>query len=346
MFPANPTLLRILDANLNRAREGLRVVEEHARFGLNDAGLSAQLKQLRHDLEVLTRPLAQQAIVHRDTPGDVGTTLSTSGETSRASASDVVRANASRVGEALRAIEEYAKPLDAGVSRGVEAVRYRFYELERLLASRLKPSGKLASVRLMVIVTESVCRRPWLKAASEALAGGAGCLQLREKSIDGRDLLARARAMVELCRKHDAVAIINDRPDIAVLSGADGVHVGQTDLPAREARRIVGRDAILGVSTHSVADAERARDEGADYIGVGPVYRSTTKPRAFVLGVDGARQVIASAGVPTFAIAGIHVGNIHEVMPTGCTGVAVSSTVLSSDDPRRASSELIAAMSG
>jgi thiamine-phosphate pyrophosphorylase len=141
------------------------------------------------------------------------------------------------------------------------------------------------------------------------------------------------------------LAIINDRPDVAVLSGADGVHVGQGDLPARDVRRIVGPDAIVGVSTHSVADAQKASDDGADYIGVGPVYRSKTKPRAFVLGVDGASQVIASSAMPTFAIAGIDARNIHEVGATRCTGVAVSSSVLSSDDPRRASGELIEAMS-
>lgn len=345
MFPANPSILRILDANLNRAREGLRVVEEHARFSLNDASLSAQLKQLRHDLERATRAIAQQAIMYRDTPGDIGTTISTPAEMSRGTGTDVVRANASRLTEALRVIEEYAKPLDAHTSRAVEAIRYRFYEIERRLMVRLRPASRLTSLRLMVIVTESICRRPWLEAAREALAGGAGCLQLREKSLEGGELLERARALVGLCREQDALAIINDRPDIAVLSGADGVHVGQTDLPAREARRIVGPDAIVGVSTHSVADAECARDDGADYIGVGPVHRSTTKPRAFVLGIDGTRQIIASAATPTFAIAGIDAGNIHEVSATGCTGVAVSSAVLSADEPRRAAGALIEAMS-
>jgi thiamine-phosphate pyrophosphorylase len=345
MNQANPALLRIIDANCNRTREGLRVVEEHARFALDDAELSASLKQLRHDFESATRSLAARAVVYRDTPGDVGTMIATASEKTRGSGADVARANASRAGEALRVVEEYAKPVDPTCAAAVEAVRYRFYELERRLNARLRPASRLASVRLMVIVTESVCHGAWLDAARQALLGGAGCLQLREKSLDGRQLLERARLFVALCREHQALAVINDRPDIALLSGADGVHVGQGDLPAREARKIVGTDAIVGVSTHSIEDARRAHDDGADYIGVGPVYRSSTKPRDFVVGVEGAKQIVASTDLPAFAIAGIDAGNANAVMSTGCAGIAVSSAVLTSDDPGRSARELIDAIS-
>src|SRR5439155_23007319 len=94
----------------------------------------------------------------------------------------------------------------------------------------------LASVRLYVLITESICKRPWLEAAEQAIVGGADCLQLREKNLDGAEFLGRAREFVELCRRHKVLSIINDRPDIALPSGADGVHVGQEDLPARQVR--------------------------------------------------------------------------------------------------------------
>src|SRR5688572_4229197 len=248
----NRDVLRILDANANRAREALRVVEDYARFVLDDAGLCADLKQLRHDLTESLRSIVGDAILHRDTPGDVGTSFKTHSELSRANVSEVVTAAGKRLGEALRAIEEFTKTVDVNIASRVEALRYRFYDVERRLAQTVRPPACLfAEVRLYVLITESLCKHPWLDAAEQAILGGADCLQLREKNFDGADLLARANQLVELCRRHGVLCIINDRPDIAMLAGADGVHLGQEDLPARDVRKLLGRDKIIGVSTHN-----------------------------------------------------------------------------------------------
>jgi thiamine-phosphate pyrophosphorylase len=259
--------LRIIDANLNRAREALRVVEDYARFALDDQSLCASLKQLRHDLVEATAPWSRDAMFHRDTPGDVGTTTKTTSEQSRQDMAHVVTAAGKRLGEALRVIEEVLKTENPAHASKVESIRYRFYEVEQQIAFTLRSAACVfASVRLYVLVTESQCRQPWLDAAREAIEGGADCLQLREKSLDGGEFLRRAKQFVALCRAHKVISIINDRADIALAAGADGVHLGQDDLPAREARKLLGSGKIVGVSTHRIEQARQAILDGADYM--------------------------------------------------------------------------------
>src|SRR5262249_1596908 len=149
--------------------------------------------------------------------------------------------------------------------------------------------------------------------------------------------LVRARQLAALCHRHGVVCIINDRADIAVLSNADGVHVGQSDLPAAEARKLVGANKIVGVSTHNLEQARQAVRDGANYIGVGPVFPSSTKPRDFLPGLELARQVVsADLPIPAVAIAGINRANVDEVLESGIRAVAVSSAVIGEKDPRSA----------
>ena len=336
----NPAVLRLLDANANRAREALRVLEDYSRFVLDSCELSAGLKSIRHDLADSLDEVLPQAILHRDTPGDVGTGNKTQAELRREDLNDVVIAAGKRLGEALRAIEEYLKTISPSDSVNIEQLRYRFYDLEQRLARTLRPAGPFSDVRLYILITETCCRRPWLAAAEEVLQGGADCLQLREKGLDAGELLRRARELVALCHRYRKPCIINDRPDLAILSGADGVHVGQDDLPAIEARKLIGPDKILGVSTHRIDQARQAVLDGADYVGVGPIFKSSTKPRDFVAGLDYARQAASQIPIPALAIAGITTANVDEVLATGIRAVAVTAAVLDSDDPRSSTAEL------
>ncbi len=336
----NGQVQRLFDANANRAREAMRVLEDYARFVLDHDGLSAELKLLRHELTAATGPFLAAAVLHRDTPGDVGTTITTAAEQHRADLADVVTAAGKRLGEAVRSLEEYAKTFDSPAAARLEAIRYRFYTVEQQLARTLHPVARFAAVRLYVLITESACRHPWEHTAEQAIAGGADALQLREKSLDGGELLARARRFVAVCRRHNVLAIINDRPDVALLSGADGVHVGQDDLPAADVRRLLGPDKIVGVSTHEVAHAERAVVDGADYVGVGPVFPSTTKPRDIAPGLPYAAAVVAKVRIPAVAIAGITAANVRQVLATGVRCVAVTAAVTAADDPRAAAAAL------
>jgi thiamine-phosphate pyrophosphorylase len=334
--------LRLLDANANRAREGLRVVEDVGRFMLDDATLAAGLKRVRHALDIALRPLAGEALAWRDVGGDVGTTITTPTERQRASTADVARAAGKRVGEALRAIEEVLKIVDPNAAAGVERARYEFYRLEQRLLRQLDRSGRMGGVRVYVLITESICRENWQKVAAAALSGGADCLQLREPDLPADELLSRARWLVAACREAGAVSIVNDRPDIAVLSNADGVHVGQDDLPPAEVRKIVGPDRLVGVSTHGIEQAQAAVAAGADYLGVGPMFPSATKPRDILPGPAYAKQA-AALQCPTVAIGGITLANVAEVVATGVTAVAVTACVCGSDDPAAAVRELRAA---
>lgn len=341
-----PATLRILDANANRAREALRVVEDYARFVLDDGQLSAKLKQLRHDLATATAGFVDEAILHRDTPGDVGTANKTAAEQSRDDLNHVITAAGKRLGEALRTIEEYLKTADASRAAQVERIRYAFYDIEQQIALTLRPAACVfAKVRLYVLITESVCKKPWLETAEQAILGGADCLQFREKELETGEFFRRAKQFVEMCRRHNVISIVNDRADIALAVDADGVHVGQTDLPAREARKLIGSRKILGVSTHNLAQAKQAVLDGADYIGVGPFFESATKTRDFVAGADYARQVAEQIRVPAVAIAGISEQNVDEVLASGMKAVAVTAAVCGADDPRTAAQRLKARLS-
>jgi thiamine-phosphate pyrophosphorylase len=338
------SVLRIIDANANRAREALRVMEEAARFTLDDRELTALHKALRHDLAALLRRFGELEL-HRDTPGDVGTAIGTAAERTRESVADVARAAGRRLGEALRALEEYGKTLDADFAGGVERIRYRAYEAERRLLLALG-GGRAPQWRVCVILGEASCAgRPWENVARSIVAAQPDCIQLREKDLDDGELLARARALREMTRGRTAL-VVNDRPDVALLAGADGVHLGQGDLPCADVRRLVGREMLLGVSTSSVAEARRARADGADYCGIGPMFPSPTKHKERIAGPAALRAYRAWDGLPHLAIGGITPERLNEVIAAGGLGIAVSSGVCAAPDPGAVVRELMSRMQG
>jgi thiamine-phosphate pyrophosphorylase len=333
---------RIIDANANRAREAMRVAEEAARFALERPDLAEALKRLRHDLRAaLARLDARGLVLSRDTAGDVGTAIWTESERSRAGALDVARAAFKRLTEALRAIEEYGKVLDAEMAARVERLRYRAYDLEKRFEEASRPAAKLAAGGLCALLTESLCRRPWAEVLRGILAGGAAAVQVREKGMADGQLLARAREAARAAHEAGALAIVNDRPDIAVLAAADGVHAGQGDLAPHEARRIVGPDRIVGVSTHSLAQALAAAEAGADYVGCGPMFQSGTKPQEVVPGTALAAEVAREVGVPVMAIGGITAAGAAEVLAAGVKWLAVSSAVCAAGDPEAETRRLV-----
>jgi thiamine-phosphate pyrophosphorylase len=304
-----PSVMRILDANANRAREALRVMEEAARFVLDHSELAGELKRLRHDLAA-AMAVFPEASAWRDTPGDVGTRSSTESEATRRSVRHVALAAGRRLSEALRAIEEYGKVRDADFGRTIEALRYRGYDLEQRLTLALG-SGRRRQWRLCVLLSECLCPgNDWYAVAQAAVDGGADCLQLREKALDGGDLLDRARRLRTLCEPRGVSLMVNDRPDIALLAGADGVHVGQGDLPVAAVRRLVGDQLLVGVSTSSLPEAQRALAEGADYCGVGPMFPTTTKHKDVIVGPAYLQAYLAWGGLPHLAIGGITAANI------------------------------------
>jgi len=328
------TARRIIDANANRAREALRVMEDAARFTLDDAELSAALKSLRHRLAEALAPLGDLT-PHRDTPGDVGTAITTDAEQARTGVRGVAVAAGKRLSEALRSIEEYAKTLPGGAATAaaVERLRYAGYTAEQQLVARF-PGRPAPQWRLCVLLTESLCGpRPWRDVLAAALAGGADCIQVRDKRLPAAALLGRVRETIDICRGRAAV-VVNDRPDVARAAGADGVHLGQHDLPAADARRLVGDGLLIGVSTSRLDQARAALAAGADYCGVGPMYPTTTvDDKPDIAGPDYLRAYTGWGRLPHLAIGGITPGNLAPLVEAGARGVAVSATVCRADDP-------------
>ena len=165
------------------------------------------------------------------------------------------------------------------------------------------------------------------------LEGGCRLVQLREKTMPLNDLYPVARALRRRCREAACLFIVNDRVDLALAVEADGVHVGQNDLPAREARRLLGPGMILGVSTHDESQARRARDDGADYVAVGSMYPTSSKPVFRLVGPELIRRVRPEIPVPLVAIGGITVDNVADVIRAGADAVAVISAVCAAPDP-------------
>jgi thiamine-phosphate pyrophosphorylase len=331
---------RILDANANRAREALRVVEDYCRFVLDDAFLSRQLKQLRHDLVEALETLPVNLLTARDTPGDVGTRIATEHEQHRHSLGAVVRANLKRLQEAMRSLEEFGKVASPALGRTLEQLRYRVYTLEQAILTGSEARRRLVDARLYVLLSGSGCSAALDWTLREAASGGAQIVQLREKNLSDRALLDRARQVRRWTREAGVLFIVNDRPDIARLAEADGVHVGQDDLSVRGARRVFGPDALIGVSTHDLDQVRRAVLDGASYLGVGPTFPSGTKEFPEYPGLDFVRQVAAETSLPAFVLGGVTPDNVGAVLAAGARRVAVSQAICQADEPRAVAAAL------
>jgi thiamine-phosphate pyrophosphorylase len=332
---------RILDANANRAREALRVVEEFCRFSLEDAFLSGELKRLRHDLaEALSGISPKLLLGARETQQDVGTRISTATEQERHSLPDVLSANCKRLQESLRALEEYGKLHGPDLGRAFEGLRYRAYTLERAVMLGFRARERLRDAVLYVLVGGSSCTASVEWTIKEAAAGGAQIFQLREKQLDDREWLRRAHAARRWTEQAGVLLIVNDRPDIARLVHADGVHLGQEDMAVKDARTILGADALIGVSTHNVEQLRQAILDGTDYVGIGPTFTTPTKHFEGLAGLDFVRQAAAETTLPAFAIGGISLENVHDVVLAGARRVAVSQVICSAEEPRHAAAAL------
>jgi thiamine-phosphate pyrophosphorylase len=338
---------RILDASANRAREGLRVVEDYARFVLDDPMLTRRLKDVRHRLAGALGGLDPELLLSaRDTPGDVGTHIMTATERVRTSPRALLTANFKRAAEALRSLEEYTKLFDEWLSGRFEVLRYDVYTLEKLMLTAVKAHWTLEAARLYVLVGGLPTLGDLTWVVGEALAGGAEVIQLREKGLADREVLRRAREVRGLTARARARFVLNDRPDLALLSGADGVHLGQDDVSIRDARRVVGPNAQVGVSTHDPAQIEAALLGGASYLGVGPVFPSATKSFPAWAGPALVRHAAGATTRPWFAIGGITQENIDAVLEAGATRVAVGAAVVRADRPRAAAAALRARLDG
>ena len=341
-------VLRLLDANLDRAREGLRVVEDWCRFGMERSDLVARLKDLRQRLGLLHQSRYKQA---RHTAADVAAGMAHPAQEQRMQPEQVLAANCGRVQEALRVLEEFGRGVDPQLVAEAAAIRYALYDLEVELL-RAGGSGdqrrtQLRDCRLYLVTSPS----PRLEAVVEAaLQGGVRLVQYRAKegslAPDGQPItdvvrLDQARALRRLCSRHGALFLVNDRIDLALAVDADGVHLGQGDLPPALARQLLGPERLIGRSTHAISQLRQAVADGCDYVGVGPVNATPTKPGREPVGLDYVRQAAAESPIPFFAIGGIEPTNLAAVQAAGAERVAVVRAITEAPDPAQASRALL-----
>jgi len=335
--------MRIIDANLNRIGEGLRLLEDLARLILNDATLSQQLKTMRHGILEKDWSFNQQLLQARDSEGDVGINIEAP-EGEKRELTTMVVANSRRVQESLRTIEELAKLPDVKLDPDkFKQARFDLYTIEQNLLSRLLRQDKVKRLPglYVIIDTPALKGRSHVEVASQAIRGGAKVVQLRDKIQSKKELLPIAEQLKKLCAEHDVLFIMNDHFDLALAVDADGLHLGQDDLPVKAARKLLPIDKILGRSARTVDQAVAAESEGADYIAVGSMYPTPTKETAQVVGPERLRQIRQTVTLPLVAIGGINKDNAAEVMAAGADSLAVIRAVVQAEAPEEAARQLV-----
>lgn len=328
--------LRIVDANLDRSAEGLRTAEDLARFHLEDARLCERIRSIRRSVSraVAKAVPAQHLVGSRDSKRDVGRGPT---GTSRAGALDIARSSFRRTQEAMRVIEEAFRTIQPSVAADIEEMRYRAYEAEKALICVLSRRKPLDDALLYLILGSQNCGGRLVEVVSAAIRGGVDIVQYREKNLPDGPTLENARRLLDLCREHDVPFIVNDRPDMAMIVGAEGVHVGHEDMPPGAVRSFVGDGMMVGFSTHSPEEAERAAGEPVDYIGVGPCFETPTKPGRAAAGLEYVRRAAeAELPVPFFAIGGVNLENVDKVLEAGARKIAVVRAIAGAEDPEGA----------
>ena len=330
---------RIIDANFNRAREAIRVIEEYCRFALNSVPLTERAKQIRHELSTAIDNLdAGRLISSRDTLGDVGIGRMVENQLVRGELIDCFTAGCKRLTEALRALAETTQTLDRSVAGMIEKLRYSAYTLEKDIVLFSDTSEKYKSVKLYIVITSNLPTEV-ISLTYKCVDGGADCIQLRAKAVEDDMLFALAVEFVRICKGAGVLSIINDRIDVAAASGADGVHLGQSDLPVEQARKLQLTPLITGKSTHSTKQLRAACKERPTYVALGPVFATATKPTAPAVGLDYVRQakgILADTGIGNVAIGGITLDNVEDVLEAGADAIAVCAAVTKAADPAKA----------
>lgn len=334
MINQQTAIYRILDANLDRAREGLRIIEEWCRFGLNEREGAILCKSLRQEL---AQWHTNQLRIARDTPNDPITNVTHPQEAEKENLENLLQANLCRVQEALRVLEEYGKLYDIEFSGAMKQIRYQVYTLESQLLGQ--SHRQLLQSAKLYLVTSPVDN--FLGVIESALKGGLTLVQYRHKDNQDMVKLKEAYKLKQLCQNYGALFIINDRIDLAIAVNADGVHLGQTDFPVGLARQMLGQNKIVGKSTTNSQEMAKAIADGADYIGVGPVYETPTKAGKKAAGLEYVRYAQKNATIPWFAIGGIDINNIGDVIKAGAQRVAVVRAIMSAENPTQITQDLL-----
>ena len=333
---------RTLDASANRSAEAVRVLEDILRFCLDDAFLSQEAKAIRHELAIIfSREDLQARIRLRDVLRDVGVSTTVAKTPPRTEIKHVVAANAARASQSIRSLEECSRLVVPAVTTAFEQLRYRIYTLEKAAMTTIISENRLADISLCVLLDVDRPNTEFKTLVGQLLAAGVNMIQLRDKKANTSLLCERTKTITQQARqyaesttgKRRCIVLVNDRADVAVAANADGVHLGETDLPVNLARKVCGHEFIIGRTAHSIAEAKQAVLDGADYLGVGPCYPSNTKQFKEFATDTFLRDVSEEIRLPVFAIGGITSDNLDRLVRLGVKRVAIASSITDAADP-------------
>ncbi len=329
--PEDLRISQIIDANLDRAREGLRVLEDWARFGLGNEDFVIRIKNFR---QILGKNHLEIYKISRNHIEDQCKGLSHVEQINRKSPSKIISSNSARVQEALRVIEEFSRNHNNKLSKIASDIRYEIYtlEIELLNFNTRKRAQLLISENNLYSITDQ--RENLLEIIEKILLGGVKIIQHRFKEGNDKDHLKEGIEINNLCKKYNSLFIVNDRVDIALALDADGVHLGQDDIDIKTARKLLGTSKIIGVSANNSIDINKAVKDGCDYIGVGPVFPTLTKKNKEPIGVEKIKALTKGINIPYFAIGGIDKLNVSFLRNHGISKVAIVSGLLNSEDPK------------
>ena len=328
--PSDNRIAQLIDANLDRAREGLRVMEDWCRFGLKRRDFSIQIKDWRQQLGVHHHNIYKKA---RLTSNDPAMGVSHPLQQVRTTPESVFIANSSRVQEALRVIEEFTRTTDPRLCEIATKIRYKAYEIELKVLNTSEGIEKKKTLKDCSVYLITTNRRNLEEVVLQALKAGVKIVQYREKFLHDNEKISQAKCLASLCKEYNSLFVVNDRIDIALAVDADGIHLGQEDIPTKIARELIGTEKIIGRSTHCLQDIKNAEDDGCDYIGIGPIFPSQTKKQLNPIGIDYLSKGLSKTLLPAFAIGGINSSNINKLNHINNLRIAVSDAIINSNDP-------------
>ncbi len=337
-------MFRIIDANLNRLREGLRVIEDILRFHFSSEKFE-EIKNIRHSLKKISRFYEEKNLLSRNSATDLGR-KSFDVEKDRKSIKDVLAANFKRAQESLRTLEETLKLSDnPDFSSLMKEIRYKVYVLEKDIFFLFKTTIKLS----LYLVTDSrQCQIPLFEHVELAIKGGVSFVQLREKHLSDKKIFEIGKQTKNICNKYNVPFVIDDRVDLCIALGADGVHIGQNDLSVKTVRSMLGPSKIIGKSTHTLEQVKEAVREDIDYFAFGPLYK-TPRKNYVPVGFDFIKTVLEiskQTNIPVVFIGGISKETIDDVLKIGIKNIALVRDIMSSPNPKESSEFLINKIKG
>lgn len=329
-------LWRIVDVEYNRVTEGLRVLEDLARFYWENAQITAELKSMRSKIAQLANCFHAQLLLQRDAGNDLGLEVSQNLRLdSRNNLVEMVTSNFKRVQEGLRSLEEYLKVLNYyNQAKEFELLRYQTYRLEKMTAFHNKSNGRFLRTDIYAITaSEYSLSRSNLEVVKQLLEAEIKVIQYREKDLTMLQKYRECVQIRELTAEYGATFIVNDDLHLALAVQADGVHLGQDDLPLEQVRDLTQGQILIGFSTHSPEQADLAVKAGVDYIGVGPLFRTFTKKNVGEpVGLAYLDYVVSHHQIPFVAIGGIKQHNIGEVVRHGAQCIALVTEIVGAED--------------